>query len=182
EHTQPPSSPAISCTSSTILRRRSAFSIRMNAPISLKPFESDTKLSIWAIDNALPWEPCGADAFGAPSKQKATGTCRNVGDLLQPARSDAIGAALVFLHLLEGDAECIGQLRLAHCKHLAAHAHPAADVPVGGVRGLLRGSYRHGRLLAKCYEQKSSRQSRARRNVGRAGHCRADTRPRAIKL
>jgi hypothetical protein len=31
--------------------------------------------------------------------------------LVQPARSDAIGAALVFLHLLEGDAECIGQLR-----------------------------------------------------------------------
>src|SRR2546430_13419607 len=48
----------------------------MNAPISLKPFESETKLSIWAIDNALPWEPCGADAFGAPSKKNAAGTCR----------------------------------------------------------------------------------------------------------
>jgi hypothetical protein len=50
---QLPSSPAISCTSITILRRRWAFSIRMNAPISLKPFESETKSSIWAIDNAL---------------------------------------------------------------------------------------------------------------------------------
>jgi hypothetical protein len=65
------------CTSITILRRRSALSIRMNAPISLKPSELATK-SV-------------------------------------------------------GDAERIGQLRLAHCQHLAAHAHPAADVPVGGV-------------------------------------------------
>ena len=37
----------------------------MNAPISLKPFGSETKSSIWAIDKALPWEPRGADAFGA---------------------------------------------------------------------------------------------------------------------
>src|SRR5262245_12474181 len=48
----------------------------MNAPISLKPFESEMKSSIWAIDNALPWEPRGADAFGAFSKKNATVTCR----------------------------------------------------------------------------------------------------------
>jgi IS5 family transposase len=35
----------------------------MNAPISLKPSELETKSSIWAIDNALPWEPCGAIAI-----------------------------------------------------------------------------------------------------------------------
>jgi hypothetical protein len=43
----------------------------------------DPLSSIWAIDNALSWEPCGADAFGAaavvgveamPSKKNATGT------------------------------------------------------------------------------------------------------------
>jgi hypothetical protein len=67
---------AISCTSITILRRSSALSICMNAPISFKPFGSETKSSTWAIDNALLWEPCGADAFGTPSKKKATGTCR----------------------------------------------------------------------------------------------------------
>ena len=43
----------------------------MNAPISLKPFESETKSSIWAIDKALPWERRGADAFGAPSKKNS---------------------------------------------------------------------------------------------------------------
>src|SRR5262249_46086402 len=41
---------------------QAALSIRMNAPISLKPFESEMKSSIWATDNAVPSEPCGADA------------------------------------------------------------------------------------------------------------------------
>jgi hypothetical protein len=36
-----------------------------------------------------------------------------VGDLLQPAGPDAVGAFLVFLHLLEGEAERIAQFRLA---------------------------------------------------------------------
>src|SRR5262249_40560239 len=121
----------------TILRRRAALSIRMNAPISLKPSESETKSSIWAIDNALPLEPCGAAAFGAPSKKESYRHLQDVGDLLQPARCDAIDAGLVFLHLLVGDAERIGQLLLAHRQHLAAHTHPCADVLVGGVRSLL---------------------------------------------
>jgi len=59
---------------------------------------------------------------------------QNVGDLLQAARSDAVSALLVFLHLLEGEAERIAQFLLAHCKHQAAHAHSAADVLVDGVK------------------------------------------------
>jgi hypothetical protein len=74
------------------------------------------KSLISAIDNVLPLEPCGTDAFGAPSKKNSTGTCR-IWD--KPARPDAVGASLVFLHLLEGEAECSTQLLLAHCKHLA---------------------------------------------------------------
>jgi hypothetical protein len=62
---------------------------------------------------------------------------KDMGDLLQPAGPDAVGAFLIFLHLLEGEAERVTQLFLAHCKHHAAHAHPAANVLVGGVRGLL---------------------------------------------
>src|SRR5262249_22299448 len=50
---------------------------------------------------------------------------------------DTVGAFLVFLHLLEGEAECVTQLSLAHRKHHAAHPHPAADVLVGWVWGLL---------------------------------------------
>src|SRR5215472_15210223 len=37
-----------------------------------------------------------------------------------------------FSALLVGDAERIGQVLLAHCKHNAAHAHPRADVLVRG--------------------------------------------------
>jgi hypothetical protein len=59
---------------------------------------------------------------------------QNVGDLLQPARSNAVGALLVFLHLLEGEAERIAKLLLAHCKHQAAHAHPTADVLIDWVK------------------------------------------------
>jgi len=32
--------------------------------VVLKPSESEIKSLIWAIDNALPLEPWGADAFG----------------------------------------------------------------------------------------------------------------------
>src|SRR5262249_25438033 len=60
------STPAISCTSIAILRRRVVLSIRMNALISLKQSESETKSSIWAIDKSLP--------ISAPSKKNATGT------------------------------------------------------------------------------------------------------------
>jgi hypothetical protein len=66
---------------------------------------------------------------------------QNVGDLLQPARPDAVRAFLVFLDLLEGKTECVAQLLLAHCEHHAAHAHPAANVSVDGVRGLLGGGH-----------------------------------------
>jgi hypothetical protein len=62
-----------------------------------------------------------------------------MGQLLQPARRDAGGAFLVFLHLLEGEAECGTQLLLAYCKHLAAHPHPPADMLVDGVRRIFRG-------------------------------------------
>ena len=50
------------------------------------------------------------------------------------APNAAAPAFLVFLHLLEGEAECGTQLFLAHCKHEAAYPHPAADVVVGEVR------------------------------------------------
>jgi len=49
-----------------------------------------------------------------------------MGDLLQPARSDAVGALLVFLHLLEGETEPIGQLLLGR-----RDKFPAARFPPG---------------------------------------------------
>ena len=58
---------------------------------------------------------------------------QDMGDVLQPARADAVGAFLVFLHLLKGDAERVPELGLAHAEHHAAHAHAAADVLIYGI-------------------------------------------------
>src|SRR4029450_10084395 len=58
-------------------------------------------------------------------------------DLLQPASADAVRTLLVFLHLLEGQAERFAQFLLAHCKHFPAHAHSAADMSVNGIWSLL---------------------------------------------
>ena len=56
--------------------------------------------------------------------------------MLQSARTDAVRALLVLLHLLEAKIERIGQLLLADAEHHPPHAHPAANVHVNGVWGL----------------------------------------------
>jgi hypothetical protein len=45
------------------------------------------------------------------------GNLQNVGHRLQPAGADAGSALFVFLHLLEGQAEVVAQLFLAHAWH-----------------------------------------------------------------
>jgi hypothetical protein len=57
-------------------------------------------------------------------------TTYNMGHLLQPARRDAGSAFLVFLHLLEGEAECGTQLLLA----------PAASISSGTGRQFALGT------------------------------------------
>jgi hypothetical protein len=44
---------------------------------------------------------------------------------------------------LKSHAKCVAEIRLAHCQHHPAHAHPAADVPVDGVWGLLADGVDH---------------------------------------
>ena len=56
--------------------------------------------------------------------------------MLQSARTDAVRALLVLLHLLEAKTERIGQLLLADAEHHPPHAHPAANVHVNGVWSL----------------------------------------------
>ena len=62
---------------------------------------------------------------------------QDVGDLLQSAHADAVRALLVLLDLLKRQAKCAAEIHLAHCQHHPAHAHPAADVLVDGIWGLL---------------------------------------------
>src|SRR5947209_6371798 len=76
---------------------------------------------------------------GCALEKECHGNLQDVGNLLQSACSDAIRAFLVFLHLLEGEVECIPEFFLAHRQHHPTHAHPAADVPVDGIGSLFGG-------------------------------------------
>ena len=62
---------------------------------------------------------------------------QDMGNLLQAAGADAVGALLVFLHLLEGEAERVAELLLAHAQHHPTHAHPRAHVLVDRIGRLL---------------------------------------------
>ena len=66
---------------------------------------------------------------------------QDVGDLLQPTGSDAVGALFVFLDLLKSETERIAKLFLTHGEHHATHAHPAADMLVDWIRGLFGGGH-----------------------------------------
>src|SRR6202012_5300587 len=59
-------------------------------------------------------------------------------DLHQPREANAVGAALVFLHLLEGDADPAGQLALRDAGRASAVADAAADSHVQMVWRVVR--------------------------------------------
>ena len=61
---------------------------------------------------------------------------KDMGDLLQPARADPIGALFVFLDLLKCQPERVAKLFLAHSQHHAAHTNATSDMLVGRVRRL----------------------------------------------
>ena len=58
---------------------------------------------------------------------------QNPAELIQSARADAVGGALLFLHLLKGDAERGRELLLADPQHGAAQPEPGADMDVDRV-------------------------------------------------
>jgi hypothetical protein len=53
--------------------------------------------------------------------------------VLKPAGANSIDAFLIFLHLLERNAECVGKF-CAQAEHEAAHAYTGANVFIGRVR------------------------------------------------
>ena len=63
-------------------------------------------------------------------EEKRNRHLQNIGDLLQAAGADAVGAFLVFLHLLEGQAEGVAEFFLTHAQHHPTHAHARADMLV----------------------------------------------------
>src|SRR5215469_17093734 len=70
--------------------------------------------------------PFLADAFVKIGDRCA----QRAGDLEQPAGRDPVDAALVFVRLLVGHADHLGELLLGQTQHDAAFADPAADVVV----------------------------------------------------
>src|SRR5579884_2518137 len=58
----------------------------------------------------------------------------NLADGREAGSADAVGAALVFLHLLKGQAEPRGQSLLVHAEQQAPHADAAADMDIDRVR------------------------------------------------
>src|ERR1700676_2354200 len=54
--------------------------------------------------------------------------------MVKGARTDPVGASLVFLDLLEGEAEFLGQLLLAHAQLAAAQPHARTDIDIDWMR------------------------------------------------
>src|ERR1700738_3502187 len=102
---------------------------------------------------------------------------QDVGDLLQSARADAVRALLVFLDLLKRQAKCAAEIRLAHCQHHPAHAHPAADVLVDGIWGLLADGIHYRFRIEKIYprsyrDERAAQQTlREIRRIARRNDC-----------
>src|SRR5206468_166253 len=57
-----------------------------------------------------------------------------LGELEQAARTDAVGAALVFLNLLKRQTDAVTHRALAHAKQRAALAHASADMNIDRMR------------------------------------------------
>src|SRR5579862_8353202 len=74
---------------------------------------------------------------------------KDIRNMLQPAGADAVGAFLVFLDLLKGQAERVAEFFLAHREHHPAHAHAAADMFVDRIRRLF-GNHNNPLLYHPC--------------------------------
>ena len=77
-------------------------------------------------------------------------------DLLQAARADAVSPLLIFLNLLEREAETVAERLLAHSKHYSAHPDPAAYVFVDGVGGLFDHCLFHDSLVLPARSEPSA--------------------------
>src|SRR5690606_20183342 len=71
-----------------------------------------------------------------PFEEIADVDAEEAGDVPQLGRRDAVGALLVFLHLLEGDPQGAAQFRLIITERNALFAHPPTDMSVHQMRAL----------------------------------------------
>src|SRR5689334_18488365 len=100
------------------------------------------------LGEAAPSGGIGAAAFFSIEavKEVRDRDVQHLRELVQPARPDAVGAALVLLDLLERDADRLRELLLAHAEQGTAHAEPRADMDVDRVRALAAATAAAGTL------------------------------------
>src|SRR5579875_1892766 len=98
--------------------------------------------------HALARSDAASAVFGQAVKEIADRHAQYLGDLEQPAGRDAVDAALVFVRLLIGDADQIGQLLLGQTEHDPPLANAGADMPVDLLRAA-RGAARRGGCAAR---------------------------------
>lgn len=79
--------------------------------------------------------PLAASSEDQRRRKKGDGHAENQRDLKQPARADAVGSPLVFLKLLIGGADSLGELRLAKTKLGAPLPHARTHLYIDRVRG-----------------------------------------------
>jgi hypothetical protein len=75
---------------------------------------------------------------GAPSKKYEAGTSSTPADLLQSAGADAVHTLLIFLNLLEGEAQVTAEDLLRHVDLNPPHTDAPADMDIDRIRGLCR--------------------------------------------
>src|SRR5436190_15265765 len=69
-----------------------------------------------------------------PFEKELYGHLQDIGNVLQAACPDPVGALLVLLDLLKRHAKCITELLLSDLKRISPHAQPAAHMRVGRLR------------------------------------------------
>ena len=131
-------------TRSTMARRALASEMRTNALLSSSPSRlrrnSTMELSAGFSREPVPACRCGSSAERRLLVEKLHRHAEHLRQIEQPAGADAVDALLVLLDLLEGEAELLAELLLAHAEQHAAEADPAADVHIdriGPSRALL---------------------------------------------
>ena len=130
-------------TRSTMARRALASEMRTNALLSSSPsrLRRNSTIELSAGFSANPaGSSCAASRRRRVLVEELHRHAEHLRQIEQPAGADAVDALLVLLDLLEGQAELLAELLLAHAEQHAAEAHPAADMHVdriGPPRALL---------------------------------------------
>src|SRR5229473_1149455 len=86
-------------------------------------------------------------------------------EVIQPAGADAVGGALVFLHLLKGEPQRGGELLLAHPLHGAAQPDARADMDVDRVRLVGLAAARPPRSSESAHKRPRAIEERKRDNA-----------------